>query len=111
MLSKHLLLFRLFDDWVAEEVSGTGVFGFFYFLGFAFDVLSHRVFAAEEGDGIIPAVVPCPAVPGIVFREALWLPDVAAVSFEDQRAGFAFGFGCVGICEFRDTENVEELIA
>ena len=48
---------------------------------------SQRLPRFREGHGIFPTIVPSPAVAKIVRREVLGLPDVAAFTLENQRAG------------------------
>ena len=47
---------------------------------------------------------------GVVLREVLGLPDVAAITLLDQRTGQALGVGGLGVGQFGDAEEVEELV-
>ena len=57
------------------------------FRGLLCQVAPHSLLAAQQGNGVVPAVVPGPAVAGVVGGEVLGLPGVAAVTLRDQRAG------------------------
>ena len=47
---------------------------------------------------------------GIILGEVLGFPDVAAVALFDEGAGQSLGMSRVGVGQFGDTEEVEELV-
>src|SRR5262245_24746917 len=74
------------------------------------DMTIYRLLAAEQGHGVVPAVVPGPAVAGVVLGEVLGLPDVASVPLLDQRSGQPLGVGGLGIGQLGYAEDLEELV-
>ena len=66
--------------------------------------------AAKQPQCIVPTIVPGPAVTRIVGGEVLGTPDVAPVTLLDERTRQALGVGDLGVGQFGDAEDVEELI-
>src|SRR5437868_3432548 len=84
--SEHLPLPRLHGSRLAEQIGRPILLGLFLL---SLHILPHRLLATQQGHGVLPAVVPSPAMAGVVGAKLFGLPPVAAGSFADQWVGAA----------------------
>jgi hypothetical protein len=106
-------------QWLTEQVCRVIVLRFLFgFLVLALDVLTHGVFAAAEGYGVLPTVVPGPAVAGIGRRRLFGLPAVAtgdaigrnvasALKRWDFRSLTRDGLSCILCIVLQDEQELE----